>query len=72
MDFTALKSVLESLRKPLDYYFNNVVGTLQFLGYGLWCMDLVEGHLAALENLSPGSQVYNLGTRQRDESPPIG
>ena len=31
MHFAGLKSVGESVEKPLDYYSNNVVGTLQLL-----------------------------------------
>jgi len=92
--FAGYKAVGESVEKPLDYYYNNLVSTIKLSEmclkynvdkfvfsssatvYGddydtvdgtgvrdyIHVVDLAEGHVAALENLESGVNIYNLGT----------
>lgn len=71
--FTGLKAVGESVEKPIEYYYNNLVRTLvltklckkynvnKFV-FSSYVMDLAKGHVAALNKLQLGVNIYNLGT----------
>ena len=55
--YAAFKSVNESIKKPLEYYQNNITGLLNLL-------DLAKAHVAAVKKIGSfdNFEVFNTGT----------